>query len=204
MISSAITLSYCDCLFRWDVGYRISDKTLFRYPLSWRTPLSQSDIGSSDIRLSPIPLITDILLGVLHSGPFPLKAASWLHLHNSHTATLNKYLLYIGSSWSNTVTINCILIWLYNTKFIYMDPFLGLNLQLEARGPWQILEVFLLPRSLYEQPFFMGLTYWQSYFDFNIGNVFIVIFSLIAPFWRGLVTKSVCQIDTQINRSGLN
>ncbi len=43
-----------------DVGYRISDKTLFRHPKYCQTPLSQSDIGSSDIRLSPISLITDI------------------------------------------------------------------------------------------------------------------------------------------------
>ncbi len=44
----------------WDVGYGISDKTFFRYPIKCRTPLSQSDIGSSDIRLSPKSLITDI------------------------------------------------------------------------------------------------------------------------------------------------
>ncbi len=47
------------CIHR-DIGYRISEKSLFRYPILCRTPLSQSDIGRSDIRLSPISLITDI------------------------------------------------------------------------------------------------------------------------------------------------
>ncbi len=44
----------------WDVEYLILEKTLFRYPIQCRTPLSQSDIVGSDIRLSPILLITDI------------------------------------------------------------------------------------------------------------------------------------------------
>ncbi len=43
-----------------DVRYRISDKTLFQSPILCWTTLSQSDIRSSDIRLSPISLITDI------------------------------------------------------------------------------------------------------------------------------------------------
>ncbi len=56
--ASAITLSYCAWLVWLDC--RISDKTLFRYLILCQTPISQSDIGRSDIRLSPISLITDI------------------------------------------------------------------------------------------------------------------------------------------------
>jgi hypothetical protein len=51
-----------------DIGYCIN---LFQYPIQCRTSLSQSDIGDSDIRLSPILLITDIGLGAHgFQGPF--------------------------------------------------------------------------------------------------------------------------------------
>jgi hypothetical protein len=53
---SATVLIY-ECL---DVGYRISDKSLFRYQYNVGLRSLQSDIGSSDIKLSPISLITDI------------------------------------------------------------------------------------------------------------------------------------------------
>jgi hypothetical protein len=44
-----------------DVGYQISDKSLFQYPIYSNVGLCtlQSDIGRSDIRLSLILLITD-------------------------------------------------------------------------------------------------------------------------------------------------
>jgi hypothetical protein len=43
-----------------DIRYQIWDKTLFLYPIQCRTLLSQSNVGDSDSRLSPISLITDI------------------------------------------------------------------------------------------------------------------------------------------------
>ncbi len=43
----------------WDVGYRISDKSLFRYRYNVRLRSLQFNIWSSDIQLSPISLITD-------------------------------------------------------------------------------------------------------------------------------------------------
>jgi hypothetical protein len=53
------------CPFKWpiiykvlDVGYRIKVYSDIRYNVGFRSP--QSDIGSSDIKLSPISLITDI------------------------------------------------------------------------------------------------------------------------------------------------
>jgi hypothetical protein len=48
-------------------------KTLFHYPIQCRTLLSQSNIRSSDNRLSPISLITEIGLNAHLSvlAPFP-------------------------------------------------------------------------------------------------------------------------------------
>jgi hypothetical protein len=43
-----------------DVGYWISDKSLFRYRYNVGLCSLQSDIRSSDIKLSPISLITEI------------------------------------------------------------------------------------------------------------------------------------------------
>jgi hypothetical protein len=48
------TLLICTYL---DVGYQILDKCLFRYPIICRLCSLQSNIRSSDIKLSPIPLI---------------------------------------------------------------------------------------------------------------------------------------------------
>jgi hypothetical protein len=52
-------------------GYEILDKSLFRYPNVGLCAF-QSDIGRSDIRLSPISLITDIGLSAHLYVPIPV------------------------------------------------------------------------------------------------------------------------------------
>ncbi len=59
-------------LLQWAALRR--DREQFRYPILCRTQFSQSDFGSSDIRLSQISLITDIGLSAhLCSYVYPLK-----------------------------------------------------------------------------------------------------------------------------------
>jgi hypothetical protein len=56
--TNALPLSHCANLKTLDVEYRIKFYSDIRYNVGLRS--LQSDIGSSDIKLSPISLITDI------------------------------------------------------------------------------------------------------------------------------------------------
>jgi hypothetical protein len=71
------------------VRYRISYKTLFQTPIYCQTLLSQSDIGGSNIRNSPISLITDMVSDVKGDGQtsWRKKITKFMHkpfaqLHN--------------------------------------------------------------------------------------------------------------------------
>jgi hypothetical protein len=58
--ATALLLGHCADLKNLDVGYWISDNSLFRYRYNVGLRALQSDIGSSVIKLSPITLIMDI------------------------------------------------------------------------------------------------------------------------------------------------
>ncbi len=69
-----------------DVGYRKSDKSLFRYRYNVRLCALQSNIGRSDIRLSPISLITDIGLSA--------------HLYYQLMMALGSYCVSLHTLWA--------------------------------------------------------------------------------------------------------
>jgi hypothetical protein len=62
-----------------DIGYRIKVYSDFRYNVGLRS--LQSDIGSSDIKLSPISLITDIGVSAhLWKLQYNLMKATFTHI----------------------------------------------------------------------------------------------------------------------------